>query len=71
VATLVEHLFVACLEGVEAGRVRLRPTVAPSGPSHKTLLEETRQVLRAVGKDLPDWNEQESSRRRPGAWFKR
>ena len=57
VATLLEYILIACLEGIEAGRGRLPGIAAPTAPSGKALLERTRQVLRTVGKHLPDWDE--------------
>jgi hypothetical protein len=57
VAELLEHLLIACLEGIEAGRVRLPITTAPDPPNCKAILEQTRQVLRRVGKQLEGWDE--------------
>lgn len=57
VAELLEYILIACLEGIEAGRVRLPVTAAPAPPSSKALLEQTRQVLRTVGKHLEGWDE--------------
>lgn len=57
VATLLEHILIACIEGTEAGRTRLPAAATPKPSTQKALLEQTRQVLRTVGKHLEGWDE--------------